>query len=120
MTRTFSKIYGMAGLRLGYGIAPPEMISQMRTYTTGTINALVKWGGVAALEDNESEAWVRDTTIALRDATADKLRNQGFEVIPSETNFFMVNTGRPASEVRAAFRQRDVAVGRDFRRCWTI
>ena len=114
MTRTFSKIYGMAGLRLGYGIAPPEMIAQMRTYTTGTINALVKWGGVAALEDTESEAWVRDTTIALRDATANELRNQGFEVIPSETNFFMVNTGRPASEVRAAFRQRDVAVGRDF------
>ena len=69
---------------------------------------------MAALEDNESEAWVRDTTIALRDATANELRNQGFEVIPSETNFFMVHTGRPASEVRAAFRQRDVAVGRDF------
>ena len=114
VTRTFSKIYGMAGLRLGYGIAPPEMIDQMRTYTTGTINALVKWGGVAALEDTESETYVRDTTIALRDATADKLRGQGFEVIPSETNFFMVHTGRPASEVRAAFRQRDVAVGRDF------
>ena len=114
VTRTFSKIYGMAGLRLGYGIAPPEMIDQMRTYTTGTINALVKWGGVAALEDIESEAYVRDTTIALRDATADKLRGQGFEVIPSETNFFMVHTGRPASEVRSAFRQRDVAVGRDF------
>ena len=114
VTRTFSKIYGMAGLRLGYGIAPPEMIDQMRTYTTGTINALVKWGGVAALADTESEQWVRDTTIALRDATAKELRNQGFEVIPSETNFFMVHTGRPASEVRAAFRQRDVAVGRDF------
>ena len=114
VTRTFSKIYGMAGLRLGYGIAPAEMIDQMRTYSTGTINALVKWGGVAALEDQESEKWVRETTIALRDATANELRGQGFEVIPSETNFFMVHTGRPASEVRAAFRERDIAVGRDF------
>ncbi len=114
VTRTFSKIYGMAGLRLGYGIAPAEMIDDMRTYTTGTINALVKWGGVAALEDHESEKWVRDTTIALREATADQLRSQGFEVIPSETNFFMVRTGRAASEVRAAFRERDIAVGRDF------
>jgi len=69
---------------------------------------------VAALEDNESEKWVRDTTIALRDATANELRNQGFEVIPSETNFFMVHTGRPAAEVRAEFRKHDVAVGRDF------
>ncbi len=114
VTRTFSKIYGMAGLRLGYGIAPAEMIAEMRIHSTGSVNALVKWGGVAALEDNESEAWVRDTTIALRDAAANELRDQGFEVIPSETNFFMVHTGRPASEVRSAFRQRNIAVGRNF------
>ncbi|MDE2794721.1 MAG: histidinol-phosphate transaminase [Gemmatimonadota bacterium] len=114
VTRTFSKIYGMAGLRLGYGIAPAEMISEMRTYATGSVNALVRWGAVAALEDHESEEWVRDTTIKLREATANELRKQGFEVIPSETNFFMVHTGRPASEVRAEFRKRDVAVGRDF------
>ncbi len=114
VTRTFSKIYGMAGLRLGYGIAPADMISQMREYSTGSVNALVKWGGVAALQDHESEKWVKETTIALREATVSELRNQGFEVIPSETNFFMVHTGRPAAEVRAAFRQRDVAVGRNF------
>ena len=114
VTRTFSKIYGMAGLRLGYGIAPAEMISEMRTYATGSVNALVRWGAVAALEDKESEAWVKDTTIKLREATAEQLRSQGFEVIPSETNFFMVHTGRPASEVRAEFRKSDVAVGRDF------
>ncbi len=114
VTRTFSKIYGMAGLRLGYGIAPAEMIDEMRTYATGSVNALVRWGGVAALQDHESEKYVRDTTIELREATMKDLRDQGFEVIPSETNFFMVHTGRPASEVRAQFRRRDVAVGRDF------
>ena len=114
VTRTFSKIYGMAGLRLGYGIAPEEMIDDMRTFSTGSVNALVRWGAVAALEDHESEKWVKDTTNALREATATDLRSQGFEVIPSECNFFMVHTGRPASEVRAEFRKRDVAVGRDF------
>ncbi|MYA64316.1 MAG: aminotransferase class I/II-fold pyridoxal phosphate-dependent enzyme [Gemmatimonadetes bacterium] len=114
VTRTFSKIYGMAGLRLGYGVAPAEMISEMRTYATGSVNALVRWGAVAALEDQESEAWVRDTTIKLREAVSGELRKQGFEVIPSETNFFMVHTGRPASEVRAEFRKRDISVGRDF------
>ena len=114
VTRTFSKIYGMAGMRLGYGIAPAEMISQMEAYATGSVNALVKWGGVAALEDKESEAWVRDVTLSLRKKTAAALEAQGFEVIPSETNFFMVRTGRPAAEVRAAFRERDILVGRDF------
>ena len=114
VTRTFSKIYGMAGLRLGYGIAPPDMIDQMRGYATGSVNALVKWGGVAALQDHESERWVRETTIALRNQTVSELQGQGFKVLPSETNFFMVHTGRPASEVRAEFRKYDVAVGRDF------
>lgn len=114
VTRTFSKIYGMAGMRLGYGVAPADMIDAMRTWSTGSVNALVKWGGAAALEDRESEAWVRDTTTSIREAVVGVLREQGFEVIPSETNFFMVRTGRPASEVRAEFRRRDVAVGRDF------
>ncbi|WP_420463234.1 pyridoxal phosphate-dependent aminotransferase [Candidatus Palauibacter sp.] len=114
VTRTFSKIYGMAGLRLGYGIAPPDMIDQMRGYATGSVNALVKWGGVAALQDHESERWVRETTIALRNQTVSELQGQGFKVLPSETNFFMVHTGRPAAEVRAEFRKYDVAVGRDF------
>lgn len=114
VARTFSKIYGMAGLRLGYGIGPADMISEMRVHGTGSVNALVKWGGVAALQDTESEQWVRETTLRLRKQTVAELEAQGYSVIPSETNFFMVNTGRPAAEVRAAFRERGVLVGRDF------
>ena len=114
IARTFSKIYGMAGLRLGYGIAPAEMIREMRVHSTGSVNALVKWGGVAALDDVESETWVRETTLRLRRETVAQLEAMGYDVIPSETNFFMVNTGRPAAEVRAAFRDRGVLVGRDF------
>ena len=114
VARTFSKIYGMAGLRLGYGIAPADMISEMRVQGTGSVNALVKWGGVAALEDVEYEQWVRETTLRLRKQTTEELQAMGYEVIPSETNFIMVHTGRPAAEVRAAFRERGVLVGRDF------
>ena len=100
VARTFSKIYGMAGLRLGYGIASPELIAQMRPYSTGSVNALVKWGGVAALQDTESERRVRETTIALRKRTTAEIEAMGYEVIPSETNFFMVNTGRRVDDVR--------------------
>ena len=114
VARTFSKIYGMAGMRLGYGIAPADMIEHMRTYTTGSVNALVKWGGAAALEDTEYERWVKDTTIRLRERTITAVRDMGFNVLPSETNFFMVHTGRPAAEVRAEFRKRGIMVGRDF------
>ena len=114
VARTFSKIYGMAAMRLGYALARPDIIRAMRAYSTGSVNALVKWGGVAALRDTEASDWVRRTTLALRKRTTAELEAMGYEVIPSETNFFMVKTGRPVSEVRAAFREKGVAVGRPF------
>ena len=114
VARTFSKIYGMAGMRLGFAVAPPPVLERLATYSTGTINALVKWGGAAAVKDKKAEDHVRRATVAARDRTMDTLRSWGYHVIPSETNFFMVRTGRPVAEVRAAFRRRGVAVGRPF------
>ena len=114
IARTFSKIHGFAGLRLGYAIARPDLIRRMRPYSTGNVNALVKWGGAAALDDHESMRFVRETTLRLRRQTVAELERRGYDVIPSETNFFMVHTGRPTSWVRAEFRKRGVRVGRDF------
>lgn len=114
VARTFSKIYGMAAMRLGYAIAPADMIRRMSTYSTGSTNALVKWGGAAALADTESERWVRETTLRLRKRTTAQLEAFGYEVIPSDTNFFMVNMRRPVQEVSRAFRERDILVGRPF------
>ncbi len=114
VARTFSKIYGMAGMRLGFAVAAPPMLQRLRTYATGTINALVKWGGAASIKDVETEAKVRAETLRLRNRATKQMTEWGFEVIPSETNFFMVRTGRPVQEVRAAFREETVAVGRPF------
>lgn len=114
VARTFSKIYGMAGMRLGFAVAPPRIVERLATWSTGTINALVKWGGAAAVKDKKAEDDVRRATIAARDRTVDTLRSWGYSVIPSETNFFMVRTGRPVAEVRADFRRRGIAVGRPF------
>lgn len=114
VARTFSKIYGMAGMRLGYAVAAPETVARLRTFSTGTINALVKWGGAASIQDAKGEARVRAETLRLRKRSTEQLTGWGFEVIPSETNFFMVRTGRPVQEVRAAFRDEMVAVGRPF------
>ena len=114
VTRTFSKLFGMAAMRLGFAIASREMIARMRPYSTGSVNVLVKWGAVAALEDAESQRWVRDVTLRLRKQTVGELESIGYDVIPSETNFFMVHTGRPVDEVRRAFRRHGIAVGRPF------
>ena len=114
ITRTFSKIYGMAGVRLGYAIASPEMLRRMRPYMTGSTSVATEWGAVACLKDREREAWVRKVNRELREKTAAQLEAMGHSVIPSETNFFMVHIGRPVQAVRDEFRKKGVLVGRPF------
>jgi histidinol-phosphate aminotransferase len=114
VARTFSKIAGLAAMRLGYAVAPKELVARMRPYTVGSINALVKWGGVAALKDTASQAHVKAVTLQLRKKTTAELEALGYSVIPSETNFFMVHIKRPVVPVIEEFRKRRVAVGRPF------
>jgi len=114
IARTFSKIHGMAGMRLGYAIAMPALIGRMRPHGTGSVNALVKWGGVAALRDTGSQARVRSATLELRREATTALTGMGYDVIPSDANFFMVNVRRPVQPVIEEFRKRGVLVGRPF------
>jgi histidinol-phosphate aminotransferase len=114
VARTFSKIAALAGMRLGYALAPKGLIQRMRPYSTGSINAIVKYGGVAALRDTESQAWVKKTTITLREKTIKDLAALGYQSIPSDTNFFMVNLKRPIVPVIDEFKKKGVLVGRPF------
>ena len=114
ITRTFSKISALAGMRLGYAVAPKELIQKMRPYTIGSVNAIVKWGGVAALKDTESQAKVKKIMLELRKKTMAELTSMGYSVIPSETNFFMVHLRRPVVPVIEEFRKKGVLVGRPF------
>jgi histidinol-phosphate aminotransferase len=114
IARTFSKIAALAGMRLGYAVAPTELIARMRPYGIGSINAIVKWGGVAALKDTDSQAHVKKVTTELRKKTSGELASLGYDVIPSETNFFMVHIRRQVQPVIEEFRKRGVLVGRPF------
>ena len=114
VTRTFSKIAALAGMRLGYGLAPKELIERMRTFAGGSISAVVKYGGVAALKDTVYEKKIKQMTIELREKTIKDLRGWGYEVIPSETNFFMVDVGKDVTAVAEDFKKRKVLVGRKF------
>jgi histidinol-phosphate aminotransferase len=114
IARTFSKIAALAGMRLGYAVAPTEMINAMRPYSMQSINALVKWGGVASLKDTASQAEVKGKVIALRKKTTSELEAYGYQTIPSETNFFMVSIGREIQPVIEEFKVKKVMVGRPF------
>jgi histidinol-phosphate aminotransferase len=114
VARTFSKVYGLAGMRLGYGLAPKSLIDRMRPHCTGSVNALVKWAGVAALHDAAGERRVREQTLELRKRTVAALEGLGYRSLPSDTNFFMVELRRDIVPVIEAFRARGVLVGRPF------
>ncbi len=114
VARTFSKIAALAGMRLGYAIAPKEIVARMESNSTGSINALVKWGAVAALKDTASQEKVKRVNREIRDKATGELESLGYGVIPSQTNFFMVHLRRPVQPVIEEFRKRGVLVGRPF------
>ena len=114
VTRTFSKISGLAGVRLGYAVTSPEFVRRMRPYTTGSISAMAKWGGVAALNDTADQQRVKRMTADLRQKLVRDLRALGYTSIPSECNFVMVHIRRPVVPVIEEFRKKGVLVGRPF------
>lgn len=114
IARTFSKIAALAGMRLGYAVASPDMLARLRPHAISSINAIVKHGGVAALKDTASQERVKRVNIELRDKTVKELQSRGYEVIPSEANFFMVGIKRPVQPVIEEFKKKGVLVGRPF------
>jgi histidinol-phosphate aminotransferase len=110
--RTFSEVYALAGLRLGYCIAAPPAIEEMRSHLTfDSVNRVVACAATAALEDMENvRQFVKQNTDArqefLNQAQARMLR-----WIDSHANFVMLNTQHPAGEVIEYFRKKKILVG---------
>ena len=115
VSRTFSKAYGMAGMRMGYGIGQPETMQKIgRAWGFGDINELQAVAGVAALNDKAHMQWEKMENKRVRDWTQGQFKAMGFDSPESETNFIFVNIRRPAVEFRDGCRALGVSVGRDF------
>ena len=114
IARTFSKIAAMAAMRIGYAVATPEIIQKMRPWSTGSVNVLARYGATAALKNKPAMEEAKRKTIALREKAAKDLTALGYEVIPSQANFFMVGLRREVQPVIQAFREEGVLVGRPF------
>lgn len=89
--RTFSKLYGLAGLRIGYGIADKEIISLMhRVRQPFNVNAPAQWGALAALDDREHvRRSLENNRQGLKYLTAEFAR-LGIEYVPSHANFILL------------------------------
>ncbi|MBK5255189.1 MAG: aminotransferase class I/II-fold pyridoxal phosphate-dependent enzyme [Vicinamibacteria bacterium] len=115
VTRTFSKVFGLAGLRIGYAVGHPDTIAALKlTTTSGLLPVTSVAAALAAIGD---ESLIRDqvqSNRAARTAITKSFQNLGFKVFPSDTNFILVDVQRKPEDFRAACRERGVMVGRPF------
>lgn len=94
LLRTFAKIHGLAGLRLGYAYGHPEVIGYLeRARPTFNVNALAQVAGMAALSDEEHVARSRAHAQQSRAFFVRELRDMGLAPLPSETNFVAFKVG---------------------------
>jgi histidinol-phosphate aminotransferase len=108
--RTFSKLFGLAGLRVGYAVAPPAVIDMLaRVRQPFNVNGLAQVGALAALDDT---AHVERTLAVNREGMAyltDALTRLGVPFVPSEANFLLVRVGRGLDVYDALLRRGVIA-----------
>jgi histidinol-phosphate aminotransferase len=111
VTRTFSKAFGLAGLRLGYAVSNPQIADILnRVRQPFNVNSVVQAAGLAALADQEYLARSVQTNNRERDRMAAAFDRLGLRQIPSVGNFILVDFGRPAAPVYEALLRRAVIV----------
>ncbi len=115
VARTFSKIYGMAGMRLGYAVGSPAKIAAMerRASWDNTSQAALAMG-LASLADSEVVPRQRQLLNDTRRWLYAELAKEGRRAIPSQANFVMIDVGQDVVPVGRAFLERGILVGRRF------
>jgi histidinol-phosphate aminotransferase len=111
--RTFSKLYGMAGIRMGFAVGRPDLLKQISAH--GGFNALPITALAAAkvsILDKELIPTRKKIIGDVRTDTISWLKSQGYACTPSESNCFMLDVRRPGKEVLGAMAARDVYIGR--------
>ncbi|MGA9757403.1 MAG: pyridoxal phosphate-dependent aminotransferase [Candidatus Sulfotelmatobacter sp.] len=111
--RTFSKAYGMAGLRCGFAIARPDLLEKIRDHSGWNfmpVTALV--AASASLKDASLVPERRRINASVRQETFEWLDRNGYSYVPSVSNCFLLDTKRPAKQVIDAMAQQNVFIGR--------
>src|SRR5882672_1636305 len=115
VARTFSKIYGMAGLRLGYAVAQPETARKLAAHAAwDSVNAIAIAAGRASLKDTAYAAEGQRRNRSTRAQLVADLGKMGYQTIPSQTNLLMIDVREDVKPLIAALGERGVQVGRLF------
>ncbi len=110
--RTFSKIYGMAGIRCGVAVGKPELLGKLMLYGMNPLPVTGVAAACASLKDPELVPMRRKIIAETRNQTFEWLTAKGYNFIPSVSNCFMIDTGRPGKQVMAAMMKENVYIGR--------
>lgn len=115
VARTFSKIYGMAGMRVGYAMGRKDLIDKIRPFTVDyTITGIAANATMAAINDTQHVERIAKLNAANRQLVFDEMKRLKFQTTASESNFLMINIRKPVAPVIQEFEKRKVLVGREF------
>jgi histidinol-phosphate aminotransferase len=115
VSRTFSKVYGMAGLRCGYCVAQKEALEQLRAHQMwDSVNIMALAAASAGLDDPDQVPNGQRLNNEAKTFTIGELDKLGYKTIPSQANFIMFDCKRPVVPLIQALKQRNVQVGRLF------
>ncbi len=104
--RTFSKVYGLAGLRVGYGLGAPDLIGILRRLAPPfSVNSMAQGGALAALGDQDFVARSVALNATERGRLSDALDRHGFEYVPSSGNFVLLHVGDGPAAFQALMRR---------------
>src|SRR6267154_447415 len=111
--RTFSKIYGMAGIRCGMAIGRPDLLAKLENFSGWSAMPITAMAAAtASLKHEHLVPERKQVNATIRQKTFDWLASQGYSYVPSQSNCFMLDAMSPAKEVIDALAQRDVFIGR--------
>src|SRR6266478_1291913 len=115
VARTFSKIYGMAGLRCGYCVAQPDTIKRMHGFQMwDSVNIMALAAASASLDDADQVNNGRKMNSDAKSFTLTELQKLGYKSIPSQANFIMFDCRKPVVPIIQAMKEKNVQVGRLF------
>lgn len=112
--RTFSKLYGMAGLRAGMAIGRPDLLEMLSPYGSGALPITGIAAGLASLKSKNLVKERRALNKQIREDTFEHLEKKGVKYIPSEANFFLMEVGRPGREFAQDMAKQKVIIGRTW------
>lgn len=114
VSHTFSKVYGMAGVRVGYLIARPDIVNMLKPRVMGYVNMMGLAGAMAALDDSDFYRYSLQMNKEAKETIYQVANELGMRYVKSHTNFVFIETGMDAAELIDRMLEHNVRVGRPF------